>query len=179
MRAVAFAILACVCLCPRSHAADAPSSSPATISTPFDGDGYSVVTRPSQKNCLVGANIDLPAMLAGIADYQQHGVMRSDVDAKHVTAHAWTTASAIALKLQPFIIVELFKQHPEIGRCGFLQTITGSDGRHELAYAFDMTRAAYARTDWPAYSPQKLRGISENFRMGLVTARHMNAEAGH
>ena len=119
MRTVAFIVLACLCFCPPAHAApDAVSSLPATISTSFDGDGYSIVTRPSQKNCLVGDNIGLPVTVAGMAYYQPHGVMRSDVDLKHVTAHVWTTASAIALKLQPFIIVELFKQHPEVDAAG-------------------------------------------------------------
>ena len=178
MRVVAAAALASLSILPHARTAlAAPASSPTPIHTPFDEDGYSAIENASSKNCLVGANIDVRTMVARVADLQQRGMIRADVDPVHIQTHPWSTATAIALKLQPFLVVNLFKDHPELARCGFVQTITGTDGKQEMGYAFDMTRAAYSKVDWPAYSPRELPDISENFRLGPVTAGHMNAEA--
>jgi hypothetical protein len=151
--------------------------SPSPIETPFDADGYSALGRITPGGCLVGSDVDLSVMVDKTSTLQSKGLIRPDVDKAHVQAHAWTTASAIALQLEPILITAVFRDHPDIKTCGFVQTITGFDGKVEAAYGFAITRALYDKVDWATFSPQDLPDVSENFQIGPVTAAHMNAEA--
>jgi len=136
-----------------------------------------VLVKIAPKECLVGSNLDLRTMIAKISNLQAGGLIRADVSPAHVRAHAWTTASSVALKLQPLIIVRVFDKMPDLDNCGFVQTITGFDGKPQAAYAFKMTRDLYRKVDWSSYVPTNLPKDSKNFTIGAAIASHMNAEA--
>jgi hypothetical protein len=152
-------------------------ATPQAVPTPFDEDGYEVTATVTPKNCLVVSSIDLATMVAKLSDWQKNGLIRPDVDAAHVKAHAWTTAAALALKLEPLFVVTVFKNSPEIDTCKFGQAIVSFDGTPEIAYGFTMTRALYNKVDWSAFSPDHLPDVVQDFTIGRVTAAHMNDEA--
>ncbi|AIY41561.1 hypothetical protein LT85_2403 [Collimonas arenae] len=154
-----------------------PVAAPAVVSTPFTEQGYTITTKATAQDCLVASNIDLETMIAKTADLQRHGMVRKNVDAAHVRAHAWTIASAMGLKLQPQLIQDTFKGHPEIERCGFLQTITAADNALVSAYALVMTRAQYDKINWSTFTGQQLPATAEHFSVGPVTQQHVDAEA--
>jgi hypothetical protein len=154
-----------------------PPATPQAVATPFDDDGYEVTATVTPKNCLVVSSIDLTTMVAKLPDLQSKGLIRPDVDAAHVKAHAWTTAAALALKLEPLFVVTVFKNSPEIDTCKFGQAIVGFDGTPEIAYAFTMTRTLYNKVDWSAFSANRLPDVVQDFTIGSATAAHMNAEA--
>jgi hypothetical protein len=157
--------------------AGAQPTTPQAVATPFDEDGYEVTAAVTPKDCLVVSSIDLTTMVQKFADLQNKGMIRTDVDAPHVKAHAWTTAASIALKLQPLFVVTVFKNSPEINACKFGQAIVGFDGKPTIAYTFTMTRALYDKVDWTAFTPTQLPDVVQDFTIGRVTAAHMNSEA--
>ncbi len=157
--------------------APAAAAQPQTIATPFDEDGYELTGVVTPKDCLVISSIDLTTMVAKVPDLQSKGIIRPDVDAAHVKAHAWTTASVFALKVQPLFVVTVFKNSPEISQCKFGQVIVGFDGKPEVAYHFIMTRALYDKVDWTSFTPTDLPDVTQDFSIGSVMADHMNAEA--
>jgi hypothetical protein len=168
-------LLAAAQLCPL--AAVAQPATPQAVATPFDKDGYEVTAVVTPKDCLVVSSIDLTAMVANLPDLQRKGMIRPDVDAAHVKAHAWTTAAAFALKVQPLFVVTVFRNSPEINTCKFGQAIVGFDSRPEIAYTFTMTRTLYKKVDWTAFTPTRLPDVTQDFTIGTATATHMNAEA--
>ncbi len=149
---------------------------PAPIATAFDADGYSALGVLDPANCFVGANIDLAVMISKAPELQARGVIAPSKSPAHVAAHAWTTASAMALKLQPFLIASIYEAHPALDRCAFVVTITGADGKQEGAFAFDMNRALSAKMKQAAASPQEFPSLTQNFRLGGGVTAHMNAE---
>jgi hypothetical protein len=102
-------------------------------------------------------------MLSKMTDLQANGAIRGDVDLAHVKAHAWSTASAIAFKMQPILVAAEFNDHPDIEKCGFVQTVTGLDGKAIGAFGFRMTRATYAKIDWSSFSPPELAELLRRF----------------
>ncbi|MEO6920569.1 MAG: hypothetical protein ABI171_16430 [Collimonas sp.] len=160
-----------------SAASATPAATPVDVTTPFTEQGYSILTKATPQDCLVASNIDLETMIAKTADLQRSGMVRKNVDVAHIRTHAWTTASAIGLKLQPKLIQSTFKDHPEIDRCGFLQTITPADNTPVAAYALVMTRALYDKINWSTFTEQQLPAAAEHFSIGPVTQQHMDAEA--
>jgi hypothetical protein len=158
-------------------AADSPSVQPVVLPTPFGGDGYSAMMRISPTDCLVGSNVDMQTMLAQVPDLQKRGLIRSDVDAEHVKAHVWTTATAVAFKIEPMLIRIVYDTHPKIDHCTFVQTITGLDGKQLPSYGFGLTRAMYKKTDWNKVGPADLPVVTERFQAFKATTDHMNQES--
>jgi hypothetical protein len=146
------------------------------IPTPYDEDGYSVTANLDPHSCLVVTSIDFTAMLKALPDLQAKGLVRSDVDAAHIKAHAWTTASTIALKLEPLFIVTIFDKRPNIASCKFGQAYIDFDGKMNIGYSFTMTRAVYNKQDWSAFTGTDLPNVVNDFTLGPTTAAHMNAE---
>ncbi len=167
----------CFILAALSAPPAAQAAEPKTIPTPFDDDGYALAGVVTAQDCLVIGSIDLPAMVAKVSDLQSKGIIRPDADAAHVKAHAWTTASMFALKVQPIFLVTVFKNSPEISRCKFSQVVIGFDGKPAVAYDFTMTRALYDKVDWTSFTPTDLPDVTQDFSIGKVMADHMNAEA--
>lgn len=178
MRSLAFALSLAVLLAPSLSAAAAEGATPkpTPMTTPFDADGYSVIANTSAEKCLVGSDINIKMMLAQYADLQKRGLVRPDVDASHVSAHAWSTASAVAFKIHPMLITMIFDGHPAIDRCAFVQTITGLDGKQTPAYGFSLTRSDYKRTDWSSVGPAELPKVTENFTVFKEAANHLSDE---
>jgi hypothetical protein len=154
-------------------------SSPSPIATPLDGDGYSALGKIAPAECLVGGTVDLRTMLSKMTDLQAKGAIRGDVDLAHVKARAWSTASAIAFKMQPILVEAVFKDHPDIQTCGFVQTVAGLDGKVTGAFGFKMTRASYAKIDWSSFSAPELPSVWDDFQIGPEIMKHMHAEPSH
>jgi hypothetical protein len=159
------------------QAAQPQAPQPQAVTTPFDSDGYALTATVTKQECLVVTSIDLKTMVEKKSDLQAKGIIRPDVDTAHVKAHAWTTAAAFALKVEPLFIVTVFKNSPEIDNCHFGQAIIGFDGKPEIAYMFSMDRAEYNKVDWTSFKPADLPNVVQNFTIGPATAQHMNDEA--
>jgi hypothetical protein len=159
-----------------AFSADPPQPRGAALSTPFDSDGYSAMTRLTQTDCLVGSDIDLKTMLEQVSDLQKRGLIRADVDEAHVKAHAWTTATAVAFKIEPMLVSIVYDSNPGIDHCTFVQTITGLDGKQLPAYGFGLTRALYKKTDWSKVGPADLPNVTDRFQAFKATADHLNQE---
>ncbi len=155
----------------------AQTVAPQAVATPFDADGYEVTAAVTPKECLVVSSIDLKTMLAKIKDLQSKGLIRPDVDAAHVKTHAWTTAAAFALRVEPIFVVTVFKNSPDINLCHFGQAFVGFDGKAEIGYTFTMTRAMYDKVNWEKFTPTDLPNVAQGFSVGPVTDEHMNAES--
>jgi hypothetical protein len=155
----------------------AQSVAPQAVATPYDEDGYQVTATVTPKECLVVSGIDLSTMVDKTSDLQAKGIIRPDVTASHVKAHAWTTASAFALKVEPLFIVTVFKNSPEIDHCNFGAAFIGFDGKPEIAFTFSLTRALYDKVDWSSFTPTDLPNVAQDFTIGAKTASHMNDEA--
>lgn len=153
------------------------AAEPQAVPTPYDEDGYQVTATVTKQECLVVSAIDLADMVAKTSDLQAKGIIRPDVDAAHVKAHAWTTAAAFGLKVEPLFVVTVFKNSPEIDVCHFGLAIVGFDGKPEIAYTFSMNRAAYDKVDWSAFVATNLPNVAQDFSIGPVTVQHMNAES--
>jgi hypothetical protein len=164
-------------LCAGILPAAAADPEPQVVGTPFDADGYELSTTLTKQQCVVISSIDLTTMVAKKSDLQAKGIIRPDVDTAHVKAHAWTTAAAFALKVEPLFIVTVFKNSPEIDKCHFGQAIIGFDGKPEVAYVFSMDRTEYGKVDWTNFKPADLPSVVQDFSIGPATAQHMNDEA--
>jgi len=160
-----------------ARSAAAAGAEPQAVATPFDEDGYQVTATVTAQECLVVSGIDLTDMVAKTADLQAKGIIRPDVDAAHVKAHAWTTAAAFGLKVEPLFVVTVFRNSPEVETCHFGLAIRGFDGKVAVAYTFSMSRAAYDKVDWSHFDAHELPDVVQDFTVGQVTAQHMNAEA--
>ncbi len=152
-------------------------AAPSVIPTPFDEDGYSITAALAPQSCLVVSGIDLRTMVARTADLQSKGLIRNDVDAGHVRAHAWTTAAMIALKLEPLFVATIYRQYPKIDSCEFGQAFVDFNGKVNIGYSFTMTRAIYDKQNWSAFVATDLPNVAQDFTLGPVTVQHMNAEA--
>ena len=177
MRHCVLTPLACLATIYAPIGVQAQPSAPAAIETPLDADGVSAIGKLTPNDCLVGSDVNLQTMLAKTAELQSNGAIRSDVDRAHVKARAWTTASSVLLNLQPFLMDAVFRGHSEIDKCGFVTTITGSNGKPESAFGFAITRAMYDKIDWSSASQQDLPNVTNDFTLGRVTAGHMKAES--
>lgn len=160
-----------------ASAADSVMSRATSVATPFDADGYSVIANTSTDQCLVGSNIDIKTMITHLPDLQKRGLVRTDVDAAHVNAHAWGTATALAFKIHPLLISLIFDGHPEVDHCGFVQTITGLDGKQTPAYGFSLTRAEYKKTDWKNISAADFPNATDSFTVFKDAAQHLSDES--
>lgn len=155
----------------------ARSTEPQPVATPFDEDGYRLSTTLTKSGCLVVSSIDLATMVAKTGDLQAKGLIRADVDTAHVKSHAWSTASAFALKVEPIFVVTVFRNSPEINRCSFGQVYIGFDNKPEIAYTFIVTRAIYDKVDWTSFDATDLPSVVQDFKVGPVTAGHMTEES--
>jgi hypothetical protein len=149
---------------------------PEPMGTPYDEDGYSVVGKFGANECLVGSDVDLKTMVAKMRDLQTKGLIKPDVDEEHLKAHAWTTASAIALRLEPLVIHSTYSDHAKVDHCVFVQTITGLDGKDEMAFAFELSRADYKKIDFASVTPESWPELVNNFKIGPVVAKKMKDE---
>jgi hypothetical protein len=157
--------------------AAAQSTTPQAVATPFDEDGYALTATVTPKECLVVSSIDLGTMVAKTSDLQAKGLIRPDVTPAHVKAHAWTTASVFALKVEPLFVVTVFKNSPEIALCHFGQAFVDFDGKPQIAFTFSLTRAMYDKVDWSNFTPTDLPSVVQNFTLGPDIAQHMRAES--
>jgi hypothetical protein len=155
----------------------AAQPAPQTVATPFDEDGYGLTATVTPKQCLVVSSIDLAQMVAKTSDLQAKGMIRPDVDAAHVKAHAWTTASVYALKAEPIFLVTVFKNSPEIKLCHFGVGFVDFDGKPQIAFTFSLTRAMYDKVDWSNFDPTDLPNVVQDFTLGPDISEHMNAES--
>lgn len=155
----------------------AASPAPQPVATPFDEDGYDLTATVTPKECLVVSGIDLAEMVAKTSDLQEKGLIRPDVTPAHVKAHAWTTASVFALKVEPIFVVTVFKNSPEINLCHFGVAFVDFDGKAQIAFTFSLTRTMYDKVDWSHFTPTDLPSVVQDFTLGPDTARHMSAES--
>ncbi len=155
----------------------AAQSAPQAVATPFDEDGYSLTATVKPDECLLVSSIDLAEMVAKTSDLQAKGLIRQDVDPAHVKAHAWATASAFALKVEPIFVVTVFKNSPEIQLCHFGVAFVGFDGKPQIAFTFSMTRAMYDKVDWSNFTGTDLPALVPDFTLGPDTSEHISAES--
>ncbi len=155
----------------------AAQTRPQAVATPFDDDGYDLTATVTPKECLVVSSIDLARMVAKASDLQAKGLIRPDVTPAHVKAHAWTTASVFALKVEPIFVVTVFKNSPEIQLCHFGQAFVDFDGKPQIAFTFSLTRAMYDKVDWTHFNPTDLPSVVQDFTLGPDISEHMNAES--
>ena len=82
----------------------------------------------------------------------------------------------MAFKIHPMLISMIFDSHPELDHCGFVQTITGIDGKQTPAYGFSVTREGYKKTDWKSVGPVELPNVTDHFTVFKEAAKHMSDE---
>jgi len=155
----------------------AAATPPQSVATPFDEDGYDLMATVKPKECLLVSSIDLAEMVAKTSDLQAKGMIREDVDPAHVKAHAWSTASAFALKVEPLFVVTVFKNSPEINLCHFGVAFVDFDGKPQIAFTFSMTRALYDKIDWSHFTGTDLPTLVPDFTLGPDTSEHISAES--
>ncbi len=152
-------------------------TAPQAVPTPFDADGYALTAVVTPKECLLVSAIDLTKMVSKTSDLQKKGLIRPNVTAAHVKAHAWTTASVYALRVEPIFVVTVFKNSPDIDLCHFGVAFVDFAGKPQIAFTFSLTRAMYDKVDWTNFTATDLPSVVQDFTLGPDISKHMNAEA--